>query len=382
MKIILKVLTVTIMCCSFYANGQNLVPTTICGVSIAEDTLPPNKMSILDIRSINKGVSMPNVSYAQMDSISPHSSTELSELMDGMVVFVEESVNPGSYKDDDDQRGFYYWHHDYADVTKSAWLQIQPVDIVYPLGSIIMISNAVAINSSNNFDADGMGKPNTEYENWHLCNGKVYASGDMSGISIPDLRGMFVVGIDAENDDYKALGASGGVESHNLEEHFPEHRHIVDNERARLSEIEFGDHTHDYEIIDKPQHKHKYRTTKDESYGIGYPRANRDEKWIGKKWFRIVSEKKVKNISTSIHKDDINVPASAGELTFTLSDDTFSIEGTGANAVIDNRPAYYVVAYIIRVKMGDEYLNPVGFDLADDDNKPYVDNEIFINHED
>lgn len=317
----------------------------IKGVSISEDTLPPDKMAILDVRSINKGVAYPTINYEHLDSIRPVVNSEESELLDGLMFYVDSANialrwEDNDYTKEEDLRGFYYWDHKLGD-----WQKIKPVEIVYPLGSIIMYSGPI----QGVFDSSGIGSG--EYQEWHICNGKH---------GTPDLRGRFVVGADALDEDYIVLGESAGVNKVNTERYFPTHKHTVNNSMITTSTIdieEVGNHTHDYEFSTPIQHKHKYEVTKDESAGRHALRAQRDSKWTGRWWKpKITKTPQVKDLYTEQFVETFEVPESPNVMTATLASGTFEQHTNDSIQPLDNRPQYYVVAYIMRYKMGNDVI--------------------------
>ena len=60
---------------------------------------------------------------------------------------------------------------------------------------------------------------------WALCDGQL-----VGGKRLPDLRGRFVVGYNSYGADYSTIGAMGGVEKHKLSEsEMPSHKHSVND---------------------------------------------------------------------------------------------------------------------------------------------------------
>jgi len=81
-------------------------------------------------------------------------------------------------------------------------------------------------------------------ENYRLCDGSILSiieyndlfkvlgtlhGGDgLNGFALPDLRQRFIVGYDNSHDSYKTIGGKGGEETHKLTiAEMPEHKHIV-----------------------------------------------------------------------------------------------------------------------------------------------------------
>ena len=164
-------------------SGQ--IDPGIRGVSIAEDTLPPHQSAILDVRSINKGVKYPSLSYEDMTDWQTeiNSASGLSAATNGLVIFVHTRAN-ASEVELLLLRGFYYWAHNAVAGTGS-WVQISSRKAVYPAGAVISYSGKV----SGLFDAAGKGLAGTRMEGWHICNGQA---------GTPDLRARFVTSFSDE----------------------------------------------------------------------------------------------------------------------------------------------------------------------------------------
>lgn len=141
-------------------------------------------------------------------------------------------------------------------------------------------------------------------EGWALCAGQGRLS---NGAAIPDLGGRFIVGYHPEFEDYKKTGNKGGSEKVTLEvSQMPEHRHIyTDDFRANLPE-------------------------KGETWGghIGHPE------------FPEVALSK-EEINSEFAKGTSAGSSGAGRVYYTTN------EGGGVSH--ENRPPYYVLAYIIKL---------------------------------
>ena len=67
------------------------------------------------------------------------------------------------------------------------------------------------------------GAANNIPEGWALCNGQT-----VDGQKTPDLSGRFVVGYDAKDGDYNAVGKTGGEKTHRLTvAEMPSHNHSI-----------------------------------------------------------------------------------------------------------------------------------------------------------
>ena len=136
----------------------------------------------------------------------------------------------------------------------------------------------------------------TRFNESYDCNGRRYAT--TSGyFRLPDLRGRFVVGYNASDTDYGSYGKVGGEKTH------------------RLSVGEMPSHTHpvkDYyfsENFDEPGCSGREKLS---SPTIGSKRTDHDNHFL---YYR-----------------------------------THNTEPGGGNAAHENRPPYYALAYIIRIK--------------------------------
>ena len=133
---------------------------------------------------------------------------------------------------------------------------------------------------------------------WNLCDGTN---------STPDLTDRFIVGSTSDSDGTHDIGDTGGANSLTLtESQLPSHTHSAGN----LSTDSAGAHTHNVQ--------HASRTG--DAWGYYIAGSNVDP-WV--------------NVSTS----------SAGAHTHTMSGNTGS---TGSASSVDNRPAYYALAFIMK----------------------------------
>jgi len=351
----------------------------IRGVSIAEDTLPPNQYAILDVRSINKGVKFPTVNYESLDEISSGLSVEDKGVIDGLMLFVNSASdatlgNSGSFKSLDDLRGYYYF-----DSSIDKWVKLEPINVIYPVGSIIMFSGH---EISKYFDLNtGAGKgPEKEnapdYSDWHICDGST-----VGGIVLPNLQGMFVVGADPEVSDYDTYMKTGGNNKKLMNAHFPNHKHSVDMQvvSAGITVSELSDHVHNY-TIKKPMHNHHYVTTNKEGAGRAAAEAHRDQKWTMDvhRWGVSIDKKTFDNDPfIDPNSQQVKVSKTGSNVKVSIPSTIFN-ENSTPDVVdpVDLRPPYYVVVYAMRVSYSGTY--PVDnykeyTDLNDDD---YIKNQI------
>lgn len=133
---------------------------------------------------------------------------------------------------------------------------------------------------------------------WVLCDGKRVLG---NGHPVPDLRGRFIVGYDPENADYSRTGETGGFGKTVLgTENLPRHRHI------------YTDDSHAPDFIDNE----KWGTV------IGHPGF--PEKYGN------YSDRKTSGDGKGL-----------GNVYYTTYE--------GSSKPYDNRPPYYVLAFIIKI---------------------------------
>jgi microcystin-dependent protein len=180
--------------------------------------------------------------------------------------------------------------------------QIRGIGMVPP-GGIVMFSGDVATA----FDAEGSGIPNTPYEGWQLCNGK---NGS------PDLQDRFIA---AAGRSYK-IGDQGGADSITLTtDQLPAHRHTGQTTAA-------GAHQHwiegtDAKGLSKRARRIPGQTTVDMGFGGGSDADPGDVRWRGL----------VNTDTTGSHVH------------------SFSTDPAGGGQAHENRPAYYALAFIMRL---------------------------------
>lgn len=176
----------------------------------------------------------------------------------------------------------------------------------FPRGTILMISSTEMDYWFNILGA-GLG----EYQGWYICDGRN---------GTPDLRGRFVVGRDTFNSDsdYSSNGKTGGVEKYSLtEEHLPPHDHEFGGQTKGN-----GDHSHIYDDI-----------TYADCYGSGVIDTGTR--------FRGISSGSPNSLAchmtrtserSGFHSHDFSGKTNVGK---------------GKSKVVDNRPPFSVVAFII-----------------------------------
>jgi microcystin-dependent protein len=137
---------------------------------------------------------------------------------------------------------------------------------------------------------------------WALCDGTN---------GTPDLRGMFIVGYDPNDPDYNVIGLTGGEKNHLLlTSEMPAHTHSVTGSTSTD-----GDHNHGYDD--------RYGTnTREVTPAIGV---------------------QVRDIPYTTEPKTTN---NAGDHTHTV---TGSALTTGGSQAHENRPPYYVLAFIMKL---------------------------------
>jgi len=231
--------------------------------------------------------------------------------------------------------------------TGGMWQELIP----FPRGGIIMWS--------------GSNVP----EGWALCDGSI-----VNGLQIPDLRGRFIVGYDPAKPDYnepgnlsenanknefnilyQSEGNKGGDDSIQLiEEQLPSHNHIATTTSEGLHTHEAstsnngGSHTH---VTDDNEGAHEHRAYDDNIDGVGThyhslvdetgnTNVSDDRVGIG-----FASGNHIHHISSSGghgHSITVNNVGSGHS-------HTIEVQPTGENQLIENRPKYYVLAFIIKL---------------------------------
>ena len=177
-----------------------------------------------------------------------------------------------------------------------------------PRGTILMIGSREIDNWFNLLGA-GLG----EYRGWFLCDGQN---------GTPDLRGKFVVGRDVMNSqsNYATMGSQGGNEFTTLTQNqMPRHAHGVN-----LNTNSNGAHSHSYVDTLFPTHNAAAETYPLPNYCVTISHWS---SCSGTYWFN----RNIKTADSGAHTHNVNGQTNE----------------SGSSQPIDNRPPYYVVAYII-----------------------------------
>ncbi|MEM7309114.1 MAG: LamG-like jellyroll fold domain-containing protein [Planctomycetota bacterium] len=141
-------------------------------------------------------------------------------------------------------------------------------------------------------------------QGWELCD----KEREVNGVQIPDLKGRFVVGLDTAHADYKTIGGQGGADRVQLKtEHMPSHSHTVT-------------------LDEEPEHRH----TAVQAGGLALPlKAGLAINPFGGPAPVLPVSKQT--TAAGAHTHPVTVGAAGGDTSH------------------ENRPPYFVLAYIIKV---------------------------------
>ena len=172
---------------------------------------------------------------------------------------------------------------------------------------------------------------------WALCNGNWYNPNDNTDsgpasigkrtVLTPNLSGRFVVGLHDEDFDYNAIGKSGGEKKHTLTTNeIPAHNHPIPSHRHPINMSTQSAGTHHHEIF----------TRLGNSDGSASSAVRRTTSGTAG--------------GNSVYYDT----ESAGAHTHTINGYTGYWNGTSGNnsqggEAHENRPPYYVLAYIMKL---------------------------------
>lgn len=163
-----------------------------------------------------------------------------------------------------------------------------------PPGGIIMWSGSVASIPAG----------------WALCDGTN---------DTPDLRGRFIVGYQAGSSDYGTIGNTGGASAVTLTTNqIPTHNHTAST---------VADHTHTGTTGSNGNHSHSYGWY--QGVGSSQPSGNGGGSWT------------TRNTGDAGSHSHTFTTAGAGSHTHTIGN-------TGGGLSHENRPPYYVLAYIMK----------------------------------
>lgn len=191
------------------------------------------------------------------------------------------------------------------------------VDARVPSGGIIMWSGSVASIPTE----------------WKLCDGTN---------STPDLRSRFIVGSGTDSGATHDIGDTGGANSTTLTEaQLPAHTHAV----GTLAASAAGGHTHSNTVGTAGAHQHTFdiRASSDNDAESGLTAAFRTTGSTNH------SQQTMASANTTVagvgdHTHTVTIDAVADH-THSLTGATSSI---GSGSAVDNQPAYYALAFIMK----------------------------------
>ncbi|MFT3738784.1 MAG: tail fiber protein [Breznakibacter sp.] len=293
----------------------------------------PDTSAVLEIKSTKKGILLPRVDDAQSAdrvkaSILYDNATGKFKFYDGTQWLSVNPLNPDVNDNVTAPKDFTVAGNEtiIGNETVTGALQVNGTSASLPNATSVNAPNATV--TGNNFVGYGtipiggiiMWSGTVVPDGWALCNGAT-----VNGYQTPDLRGRFVVGYvdnissstsdekyntsyvnDAVSLDYDAIGKPGGKSFETLQiDNLPSHNHTV---------IDNG-HTHSItgQIMQKDGTSTKAVVALDTNGDPGH----------GDKTYN----NKIVSATSNI-----------------------TLESTGDNQPFENRPPYYVLAFIMRVK--------------------------------
>jgi microcystin-dependent protein len=188
----------------------------------------------------------------------------------------------------------------------------------YPIGTILAVASQTVLGFFNH------GKGFGEYLGWYLCDGNY---------GRPDLKGRVLVGYDSNQKDYNAIGNTGGLSHVGLKTgELPEHTHTDSGHSHYISLIssQGGSHYHDYNDVFWSEYYYSKVDTVDVPMKMGTGGIT-DYDNVGYQMSRTT------NVA-GYHNHDLRGQSQTSHA---------SITKTGNNEKHENRPPFYVVAYII-----------------------------------
>ena len=190
------------------------------------------------------------------------------------------------------------------------------VDARVPSGGIIMWSGTVASIPTE----------------WKLCDGTN---------STPDLRSRFIVGSGTDSGATHDIGDTGGANSTTLTEaQLPAHTHAV----GTLAASDAGGHYHSNSVSTAGANQHTFsvRASGDDDASGGITSAFRTTGVSGSQQTMASQNTTVSGVGDHTHTVTINAVA---DHTHSITGETSSV---GSGSAVDNQPAYYALAFIMK----------------------------------
>jgi microcystin-dependent protein len=193
----------------------------------------------------------------------------------------------------------------------------------YPKGTILAVASQTVLG----FFKEGKGFG--EYLGWYLCDGKA---------GRPDLSGRFLVGYDSNLKDYNVIGNTGGLSHVSLKtEELPKHTHTDSGHShfISLKTLDEGKHSHSYKDIFWSERRDVRDYTHNDIMYENHPSigASKHHDWDNGGW----------QMTRTTYENGNHNHHLSGQSHTSHS----SITKTGNNEKHENRPPFYVVAYII-----------------------------------
>jgi microcystin-dependent protein len=186
------------------------------------------------------------------------------------------------------------------------WTDIAPV----PSGTVIM------------WGGDVSSLP----DGWVLCDGRTYNLEGVStsgGIPTPDLRGQFIAGY-SNAGDYATLNpvtAGGAFHALTVAE-MPSHSHSISSDHRHTVGFSASSHGHDFSVSDAEK-------------STGVIAGASTAPVAGFHYLPVDNPKSTSRVGTTVTVGSSGTGISVGE--------------TGSSQAIDNRPPYYVLAFIMKL---------------------------------
>ncbi|WP_339816239.1 hypothetical protein [uncultured Imperialibacter sp.] len=186
------------------------------------------------------------------------------------------------------------------------WTDITPV----PSGTVIM------------WGGDVSSLP----DGWVLCDGNKYdlkGQLDSNGIPTPNLRSQFIAGYSGGGDYATLNSVTAGGAFHTLTEaEMPSHSHAISSDHKHSIGFTPGAHDHDFSVSDAEK-------------STGAIAGASTAPVAGFHYLPVANPKSTSKVGTAIGVSGSTTGISVGE--------------TGSSQAIDNRPPYYVLAFIMKL---------------------------------